>query len=713
MKPNFFVFAANTDLGKTIFTTGLCRALTKQKQTVHYIKPLQTCDDGRGDLHFVNAHTQKECVSTTQIITLQNAVSPHRALSTPNQNISDCYLIEQIELHLQESTFDMTLIEGCGGVASPSAEGTPQCDVYRSLNLPVIFVADSRLGGISTSLSSLEMLGARGFDVACTLIFTGTHENAEYVQKQIPAMPVFKFSDLPSEGPLETWYQENAKGFDAVLHFLFTYHRKTIAQLEQWVNMAKKHCWWPFTQHKNLPDPKVVLAAHDDFFQVVKPGGNLKIEKVYDASASWWTQGLGHAALPLVKSMQKAAARFGHVMFPGNVHEPVAQLTEKLVQTVGHGWATRVFYADNGSTANEVALKMAFRKSCGLKSAGTSQQEPLVLGLKDSYHGDTNAALNATSPNIYKAHEHWYTPKGVWLSYPSFFIKDGKLVVRVPQEIAHGKEQTHELSQEELFCTSRRTSALAQQYTSHFLKMWDELESRKVRIGACLLEGVVQGAGGMQGIDPLFQTLLAESCQKRSIPVVVDEAFTGFWRLGSVSAAQLLGIRPDIATYAKLLSGGMLPISAVLSTEDVFSAFLGDGLAPALLHGHSYCANPIACAVAAESIAQIPQTRYFNQKENTLQSIWSQTFVHNVSHLDHIERVLCLGTLFAFELKDAQAGYTSQRSANLIQTLREHNLDIRPLGNVVYILAGFNTEPHVIQNIENVIISALNKEKNS
>lgn len=708
MKPNFFVFSTNTDLGKTIFTTGLCRALSKMKHTVHYIKPLQTCDDEHVDLHFVNSHTKKEFVSTTQLVTLQNAVSPHRALSAPHQNISDCYLIEKIQFHLKNTTADMTLIEGCGGVASPSAEGTPQCDVYRSINLPVIFVADSKLGGISTSLSSLEMLEARGFEVACTLLFTGTNENAEYLQKQNPTIPVFQFTNLPTEKCLENWYQENEERFTSLLSFLFTYHREFIASLSTLVETAKEHCWWPFTQHQNLPDPKVILSAHGDFFHAVKPSDVRTVENVYDASASWWTQGLGHASIPLVKATQKAAARYGHVMFPGNVHEPVVKLTQKLIQTVGQGWATRVFYTDNGSTANEVALKMAFRKRCGLKKEGAPT--PLVLGLKDSYHGDTHAALDATHPNSYKTHEHWYKPKGVWLDYPSFFMKDGKIQIRVPESFTQKDAHVFELhseSIEDIFHPTRRNSALAELYNTYFLKMWDELESQNQFIGACVLEGVVQGAGGMQGVDPLFQTLLVESCQKRLIPVVLDEVFTGFWRLGHMSAATLLGVKPDIATYGKLLTGGMLPLAAVLATEDIFSEFLGDGLSHALLHGHSYCANPIVCAVAHEAIGQFSQTTYFNKETNALNSIWSAEFIQTVSHLNHIERVVALGTLFALELKDTQAGYTSQRSAQLIQQLRAQHLDVRPLGNVVYILAGFHTSCEMIQKIEGILLSAL------
>lgn len=179
------------------------------------------------------------------------------------------------------------------------------------------------------------------------------------------------------------------------------------------------------------------------------------------------------------------------------------------------------------------------------------------------------------------------------------------LQVRVPAALSAGADATEphveRLEADDtagLFADSRASTALADTYRSAIAAALDgHAASGRGRIAACLMEPIMQGAGGMNFVDPLFQKLLAAECRGRGVPVIADEVFAGLWRLGHPSACGALGIEPDVACYAKLLTAGMVPLSATLASEAVFKAFEGDTKAEALLHGHSYTAHPTGCQV--------------------------------------------------------------------------------------------------------------------
>uniref|UniRef100_A0A1D1XRV0 Adenosylmethionine-8-amino-7-oxononanoate aminotransferase n=1 Tax=Anthurium amnicola TaxID=1678845 RepID=A0A1D1XRV0_9ARAE len=204
----------------------------------------------------------------------------------------------------------------------------------------------------------------------------------------------------------------------------------------------------------------------------------------------------------------------------------------------------------------------------------------------------------------------------------------------------------------------------------------------------------------MQMIDPLFQRVLVKECQSCKIPVIFDEVFTGFWRLGRESAAELLGCVPDVACYGKLLTGGVIPLAATLATEAVFIAFTGDSKIKALLHGHSYSAHPMGCTAAAKSMQWFkdPCTNpNVNVEERRLKELWDTEVVLQLSTHSAVRRVVTLGTLCAIELsaEGSNAGYASVYTSSLVQKLREDGIYVRPLGNVIYLMCGPCTPPQI------------------
>lgn len=223
------------------------------------------------------------------------------------------------------------------------------------------------------------------------------------------------------------------------------------------------------------------------------------------------------------------------------------------------------------------------------------------------------------------------------------------------------------------------------------------------RLAACIIEPVLQGAGGMGLVDPLFQRELVGACRSRNIPVIFDEVFTGLWRLGAPSAASLLRLSPDIACYAKLLTAGTAPLAVTLASPEVFDAYKGSSKLQALLHGHSYTAYPIGCAAAVASLSML-QSAAANPNLcslgtgscgavppcsapcGRLTGLWDPELTERMSHNPLVRLVVALGTVLAVELVTEEGGYGSSAAGAVVRALRDRGIFARPLGNVVYFM---------------------------
>ncbi|XP_064987850.1 bifunctional dethiobiotin synthetase/7,8-diamino-pelargonic acid aminotransferase, mitochondrial-like isoform X2 [Musa acuminata AAA Group] len=613
----------------------------------------------------------------------KEGISPHLAVKREGMPVEDSSLRELLGrclgLSLGGGGDDggkkriWRVIETAGGVASPGPSGTLQCDLYRPFRLPSILVGDGRLGGISATIAAYESLTSRGYDVVAIILEDQGLSNEVSLQSYLRSrLPVLVLPPIPGD-PLNNlldWFYESRQTFSSLQDIMLSAHIKRIQRLHDMPRKAGSLFWWPFTQHKLVLEKMVTVIDS-------RCGENFAIHKVlndqemiipqFDACGSWWTQGPDSTLqIELVKEIGYSAARYGHVMFPENVYEPALQCAELLLDGVGKGWASRTFFSDNGSTAVEIALKMAFRKymsdhgihadfhKLGPKGSCT---ELRVLALSGSYHGDTLGAMEAQAPSSYTSfiQQPWYSGRGLFLDPPECFISNEIWSLSLPDCL--------------------RTNHLKPEDT------------------------IIQGAGGMHLVDPLFQRILVWECQSRKIPVIFDEVFSGFWRLGRESAAELLGCQPDVACFGKLLTGGVVPLAVTLATESVFEAFQGDSKLLALLHGHSYSAHAVGCASAAKAIRWFkdPNTNAnFDIKRKMLKELWDVKLVHGLSSLPAVQRVVVLGTLLAVELKadGCDTGYASLYTSSLVQQLRADGLYIRPLGNVIYLMCSPCTLPH-------------------
>ena len=590
------------------------------------------------------------------------------------------------------------------GVHSPTLSGTTQADSYRPLFLPSILVGDSRLGGISSTISAYESLLLRGYIVDSILLFKDEYyRNWEYlgpyfvehgVKVTAVEHPPPRETD-PSRNVLATeeYYSQlvsdNDAGLLGVVEHLEERHEARMRELHSMARRTLDTIWWPFVQHgliKDEGDVNVIDSAWGDHFTVFtghkspSPSSASVRESLlqpqFDGSASWWTQALGHAHPVLTLAAARAAGRYGHVMYPQATHAPALRLAERLVHDgPGKGWASRAFISDNGSTGMEIALKMALRVAS--KRFGPAPQELKkmgVLGLRGSYHGDTIGSMDACEEGVYTC--EWHEAKGYWFEPPSVSIKNGSAMINLPSAVRHENVEGEPLSW--IYDVGARLDTpLALAYRAHINDSLQKLASSGAPpLGALVLEPLVLGAGGMIFVDPLFQRVLVDAARARGLPVVFDEVFTGLWRLGVPSAASLLGVFPDVSVHAKILTGGLVPLAVTLASDDVFRAFEGTNKAEALLHGHSYTAYAVGCEVANEALDELERLAHGEtwnaarvawqqaggeKSDETYEnkgvwSMWSPQFVDTLSKLDVIDQAMTLGTVLAFKVRGKGTG---------------------------------------------------------
>ncbi|KAI6025012.1 hypothetical protein PISMIDRAFT_90179 [Pisolithus microcarpus 441] len=783
------VFGANTDVGKTIVTTALVRASALKNNAVFYLKPIST-----GPLHDADdkhvkrfAGPNQSLVETQCLFRYDEPVSPHLAVkmaSRASENAvtvpSDRTFLNSVAQYVRSCARKCPAghmyIETAGGVHSPTLAGTTQLDSYRPLLFPTVLVGDSKLGGISSTISSYESLLLRGYAIDAVILFRDHYyRNYEYLSSYFATRGLRVLSLDPPPPRLdnhaqnaeitEAYYAKLVPGgldgdiFEAVRH-LDDCHTRRIEELDTMPRRTLDTVWWPFVQHglvNSETDVTVIDSAWGDFFSVYERASgspsktisnqNSLLSPQFDSSASWWTQTLGHSTPSLALAAASAAGRYGHVIFPEATHLPALKLAEHLVnEGPGKGWASRAFFSDNGSTGTEVALKMALRAfSAEAVPAMTpvEKQNLGVIGLKGSYHGDTIGAMDATKESTYSC--EWHRPKGFWFDPPTVSIKRGKLAVSVSNLMPTSVPSTHHFnSLDALYdVEGRLSSSLAEAYRLFARQTLQAfICAKEQKLAALMLEPIVMGAGGMIFVDPLFQRVLVDLVRDVSLfstplPVIYDEVFTGLYRLGLESAIPLLKANPDISVYAKMLTGGTLPLAVTLASDRIFQAFNGESKADALLHGHSYTAHPIGCQVANETLKLIggllqkepwkaAQIKWSTdaKSRSTIWSFWEPSFAHAVSHLDIVEEVMTLGTVFTVKFNGDNTGYASHCARELLRSIKgvaddgsrssTFGIHFRTLGNTAYFMTSLNTPREVIEEVENriwVTLDAQNKGK--
>ena len=352
----------------------------------------------------------------------------------PGQIVQDSQLLQKTVEALREREAqgdDFVIVESAGGILSPAPSGNLQADVYRPLRLPVALVGDYHLGGISATVSAYEALTIRGYDVSLHLIFEDEeYQNSRYLDQyfrergiltlELPAPPD-RLNDRDADAEVMQLYYQRVSTLETVesaLDSVISTHQQRTARLDQMQEIAQRNIWHPFTQHqgRESKDILVIDSAYDDFFATKTPTPSSShtslLQPTFDASSSWWTQGLGHGNPKLSLAAAYAAGRYGHVMFAGTVHEPALRLTELLLEHHDNSRLAKVYFTDSGSTGMEVAVKMVLRASASRYHWDHTADRLEILGLKGSYHGDTMGVMDCSEPSTFNERVEWYNPKG-------------------------------------------------------------------------------------------------------------------------------------------------------------------------------------------------------------------------------------------------------------------------------------------------------------
>ena len=504
--------------------------------------------------------------------------------------------------------------------------------------------------------------------------------------------------------PLDEWFEspEVSETFGAFTEHLDESWQSRVAALQSMRSQGRETLWWPFTQHGNVDDDnKVTLvdSASGDNFEVVKTdhGNNLVRDSIMDSCASWWTQGVGHGESSIALATGAAAGRYGHVIFPDIVHAPALELSKKLVGPTGpgHGWASRVFFTDDGSTAMEVGIKMglkSFQKWHGISDEAMNDHDWIVCAQQDCYHGDTLGVMDVAEPSVFnEGQQPWYEPKGIFLFTPTLGYMDGQLHISMED----GTTLVMDSRDAVMDVEGRRKSRQYHRYLQAIEQAWEDCEKtvgptgKPRKIGSLVIEPVFIGAGGMKFVDPLWQRALIDYARDKRVPVVFDEVASGFYRAGVCSCREILGVDPDVASYAKLLTGGLLTMSVTLASEDVFETFLGDEKGQALLHGHSYTASPVGCVSSIHALETYDEV--LGKQSRKDRDLFDLDQIKALSNLPLVQQSFSLGTVLAVTIKPEDggaAGYAAaSRTVPMARALREAGIYSRPLGNVLYIMA--------------------------
>jgi len=407
--------------------------------------------------------------------------------------------------------------------------------------------------------------------------------------------------------------------------------------------------WHPFTQMAEW-DP-LVIASGEGNFLVDRDG-----KRYLDGVSSLWCNVHGHRHPRLDRALRDQLDRIAHTTFLGLTHEPAIRLGAALLEAAPPGLA-RVFYSDSGATAVEIALKQSFQY-WQLRGRGTKQR---FLRLDEAYHGDTLGAVGVG---------------GIALFHRIF----GPLLVRsiaIPSPA--GSDGTAALA------------ALEQQLAAH----GDD-------IAALVLEPLVQGAAGMLVHPRGFLARAAELCRRHEVHVIVDEVATGFGRTGTLFACEQEGVAPDFLCLAKGISGGYLPLAATLTTEEIYAAFLGaQHELKQFFHGHTYTANPLACAVGVESLALLRASTLPNARA---QLPAFEAALERVALVPGVRAVRRCGLMAGIELEARPPRHLGNE---VCARIRAHGVILRPLGDVVVWMPPLTIQPAELALLEGATIAAV------
>jgi adenosylmethionine-8-amino-7-oxononanoate aminotransferase len=663
---NLLILGTDTDAGKTTFALLWLAAFGDRYA---YWKPVET---GPSDTELVRRLVPSAIIEPP-VLCFAEPVAPPLAARREGKQIPCA-----ADLVSARPRAAPVLIETFGSPLSPLNEYELQIALIRALDMPSILVSSSKLGAIGRTLQCIAALEAHGhMPVALVLLGPEDPYATEQLRRYRPNLPVVSLTPPPAEWT-PAGVQRSAAEQKLVLVELQRSVERAIALSDgspepSHVAIAdlqardRAHLWHPYTSLRDPDAPLVCVGAQDEFLHLADG------RRLIDGISSWWTILHGHRYAPLMAALHNAASQFDHVHFAGVTHPQGIELAELLLQSMP--WRRgRVFYSDNGSTAVEVALKMAYQFWC---HQGQPQRTRFV-GFEHGYHGDTFGAMAVGRDPLFF---------GVF---------------------------------EPLLCRAEILPLDAQ-------RLDDYLHINRDQVAAVIIEPLVQGAGGMRMHTPEKLRSLFEIAKKHDVLFIADEVMTGGGRLGILWGHQAAGIAPDLVCAAKTLAGGVLSLAATLAAPHVAAAWDTGDRARTFFHGHSFTAHPLACAVAVanwklltKAFPQTPartetsevlktskvcSTRAIAQAPARMESFWRNKLCPLQDH-PNVKDVRIRGSIAAIELQ-GDGGYLAQAGRHLRLSCLEDGVLLRPLGSVLYALPPLGISQSSLERVAEAMIRAV------
>ncbi len=443
--------------------------------------------------------------------------------------------------------------------------------------------------------------------------------------------------------------------------------------MSDWLERDEKAVWHPYTGLPVLGPKRVITRAAGSY--LFDEGG----KRYFDATSSWWCQIHGHCHPRLVKALSHQAANLDQMLFAPHTHPTAIELSERLL-SVTRSQFGKVFFSDNGSTAVEVAMKLAVQHW----AHRGEKKRVRFLSLEHAYHGDTLGTIAVSG--VPQFHRVFDSLQAKSLSVTAPYCYRCPLSLHYPD------------CNVECLDSTRRT-----------------LRRYQKEIAAAVIEPLVQGAGGMITYPKEYLERFVALCQEYGVLTIGDEVFTGFGRTGTMFAVDQISQKYDFMCLSKGLTSGMLPLAATLVRDEIWQGFTGD-TERAFYHGHTFTANAIGCAVALESLRIFEEENVVSRNAHLTKVMASQT--QRFSGLSVVGDVRHLGMIWAVETVADRATKRIAQPANafgwrVATELWDKGIWIRPLGNVIYVIPPYCTEPKELELVFDVLYDTIQKESHS
>ncbi|AYN05978.1 adenosylmethionine--8-amino-7-oxononanoate transaminase [Flavobacterium sp. 140616W15] len=412
-----------------------------------------------------------------------------------------------------------------------------------------------------------------------------------------------------------------------------------------------QYLWHPYTQHKTAAVPIAISRGEGALLW------DENNKEYIDAIASWWVNPFGHSNRFIADAIYKQLTTLEHVLFGGFTHEPAIVLAERLIEILPKN-QQKIFFSDNGSTAVEVAIKVALQYFFN-----KGEKRTTIIAFENAFHGDTFAAMAASGISFYTQ------------AFQGMFID----VVRIPVPVK-GQEQ-------ESFDALKRV-----------------IEEKNC--AGFIFEPLVQGAAGMVMYEPEALETLIKICVANNVLTIADEVMTGFGKTGKTFAMDYLNVKPDMMCLSKALTGGTIPMAITTFTQEVFDAFYDDDINKALFHGHTFTANPTGCAAALASIDLLQTQEMQDNIERVNKS--HLNFQNKIKNHSKVITTRVLGVIFALEIKsDSEESYYGSMRTKLYNFFIDKGVILRPVGNIVYILPPYIISDEQLEKVYSIIEEAI------